>query len=208
MSTHIEDRQVAFVLFDRPGPHPERIYLTVTLGGDNNVFNASGRRARDWSPLAVGCHWQVLSKIVERASACCGGCLKLHGYKTEPESYIKGWRKVLDEPLPMITPGFWFEAYIDFPAPAVDGKCIERRVDWGRVEEGVWDRAGNFIEFRRYAYKKCAKERAAPVRRAHYDMDLLRFVFDLNNPADCEFWLGYHDSHVWRSLQVHGPDTL
>jgi hypothetical protein len=75
----------------------EDILVACELHGDNNCWTWDNKkRCRDWYPIAIGSESAVMREIVERASACCGGGMVLYGQRhTEPEAYIRRWRKAL-----------------------------------------------------------------------------------------------------------------
>ena len=95
MSTHIVDRIEAIRFTAAAIGHYEDIYLLMELGGDNNVTDERGRRARSWSATCIGPEWGVIGDCCRFASGCSGGMTKLRGRATTPEAYIRAYRKAI-----------------------------------------------------------------------------------------------------------------
>ena len=95
MSTHIVDKIEAVRLSQEATGHYEDIFLVMELGGDNNVRDMRGRRARDWGMTCIGPEWQVIGDCCRFAAGCSGGMTKLRGRQTKPEAYIRAYRKAL-----------------------------------------------------------------------------------------------------------------
>lgn len=101
MSTHIIDHIVG-LLIPRTDENAERQYVIVHEGGDNNLINCdTNRRARSWYVQAKGNEWQILQEACKWAGDCCGGMVKIGGRHTEPESFIRRYRKAMENALTM-----------------------------------------------------------------------------------------------------------
>lgn len=97
MSTRIVDKIVAVKI---PATHfGEQVYVVCEKGGDNNVYNTrTGKRASEWSVIAIGDAGHCLEHACDRCGACVGGCMVFReGHWTKPEAYITAWRKALAE---------------------------------------------------------------------------------------------------------------
>jgi hypothetical protein len=97
MSTHIVDRIVAIKFPKDTTGHYADQFLVAELGGDNNVTDNRGRRARTWSATAIGQEWEIIGQACQFAAGCSGGMVKLRGRVTKPESYIRAYRKAIAE---------------------------------------------------------------------------------------------------------------
>lgn len=86
--------------------NPNR-YVVCVLGGDNNVYDHDGKRARSWDVSMVGDANAVLRKAVEYSADCEGGMLKLYGRETSPETYIRRIRRALAEAAPLDAFRYW-----------------------------------------------------------------------------------------------------
>ncbi|MFT8718485.1 hypothetical protein [Acetobacter sp.] len=79
-------------------------FLLFELGGDNNLTVQQYRgnrlveiRVRDWSLMASGKKYQVMTTVVETAAWCEGGGLRLSGSRdTQAETFIRRYRNIVD----------------------------------------------------------------------------------------------------------------
>lgn len=69
--------------------------IVFELAGSNNIIEANGRGARDWSTLCYGMEWEAMRRAVEVAANCEGGMLKLNGEETKAEIYISTIRSLI-----------------------------------------------------------------------------------------------------------------
>lgn len=92
MSSTIEFHR--WVLKSGPlGLFGDPMYIGIHEYGESNVFDHHNRIARDVNLLAVERGYEFMKRICEIAVNCEGGCLKLNGRWTKPESFISAWRK-------------------------------------------------------------------------------------------------------------------
>jgi hypothetical protein len=221
MSTHIIDRLAAFRIPKEHSGHYEDIYLAAQLGGDNNVCDArTGRRARDWSLLAAGAHWQVMQKICEQSAGFCGGCARMSGRaETKPEAYIKSWRDHLVNAHTITANSsmvglehFRFEPHADFPEANQTREGIVEIPKLNQIHTTACVMDGSEpVELRHWQYQQLIAKGRQTIRRQRPYSSLhdLRFNFDFANPADVVDWVeSIPWSHPWRSLTIHGPGNV
>lgn len=98
MSTHIIDHVIGIRLPIAEHDPEEPVFVIVHQGGDNNVISReTNRRAKEWYVASCGAEWQVLQEACDLARDCCGGCVKLHGRLTEPDTMIRKYRRAMKE---------------------------------------------------------------------------------------------------------------
>lgn len=96
MSTRIVDEVKAFVIPAKT-KFDNQIFVVAERGGDSNCFDLSGARSSWWSITAIGSKVFCLEAACDRCGACVGGNMVLARHKrTEPEDYIRAWRKAID----------------------------------------------------------------------------------------------------------------
>jgi len=185
VSTHIVDRIEAIRFPKNAIDHYEDVYLVLELGGDNNVRDQRGRRARSWGATCIGPEWGVIGECCRFAAGCSGGMTKLHGRRTTPESYIRAYRKAL--------------------ANAADGLkgAAERRLHvTGRIR---FDRADRNAV---YHLEEAVKGGKTPRDETRYGEARAVVDFDLHNPADLALWFKCHHGVGWNNAEVSGPDEI
>ena len=185
MSTHIVDRIEAIRFPKEAIGHYEDVYLVLELGGDNNVRDQRGRRARSWGATCIGPEWGVIGECCRFAAGCSGGMTKLRGRRTTPESYIRAYRKAL--------------------ANATDGLkgAAERRLHvTGRIR---FDRADRNAV---YHLEEAVKGGKTPRDETRYGEARAVVDFDLHNPADLALWFKCHHGVGWNNAEVSGPDEI
>ena len=103
MSTYIVDKAIAVKFPQANTSYLADVWMLLEEGGDNNCYNvATGRRAKHWACIAVGQSFNVLATVCERAAACPGGSMRLaKAQYTEPEAYIRWWRRAIAKPISM-----------------------------------------------------------------------------------------------------------
>ena len=208
MSTHIQDALYAIrVSKEQAGNKYSDVYILLAQGGDNNVIsNQTGRRATDWYSVAISEDWGCLGRVTEMASACCGGCLKLYGRDTSPETYIRAWRKAIDAASPLVRAsqaGFSLRAYARFPKAATEGQISKRPSEQSTPEDGVIDSSGHWVPYRRHHYEEIIQSGRIPRDETHWGLQCVRFDFNLNQPEDFGLW--YHWGNGKPRLEVSGP---
>ena len=96
MSTRIVDEVKAFIT-PAKSYFGSSIYVVAERGGDNNCFDLTGARSSHWTIMAIGNKGHCLEAACDRCGACVGGNMVLARHKrTEPEAYIRAWRKAID----------------------------------------------------------------------------------------------------------------
>lgn len=101
MSTRLIDTAIAVRFPQANTSYLSDVWMLLEEGGDNNCFcTATGKRARHWSCIAVGQQYDVLSEVCTRSASCPGGTMRLAKTKhTEPEAYIRWWRRAMAKPV-------------------------------------------------------------------------------------------------------------
>jgi len=202
MSTHIQDHLLAVRVPKEHAHHYEDILILLAEGGDNNVIETrTGRRARDWYPVAVGVEWSVLAEVCRGAAACCGGCLKLHGRHTTPEGYIKAWRKAIEAARLFPTTGVSLRGKAMYPKEAAEGRFITRPAN-GYSEPGIMD-GEYWMSFDKYGHERLVKADRKWEEECRYGVDYRVFRFDLTKPEDFGLWLNVIGQPLYRYLDVH-----
>jgi len=186
MSTHIVDRIEAIRFSKESIDHYEDMYLVMELGGDNNVLDMRGRRARSWGATSIGAEWDVIGDCCRHwAADCSGGMTKLYGRRTTPESYIRAYRKAL--------------------ANAADGikGAAERNLHIaGRIRFDRKDKTGAYHLAEVLAAGK-------PVREENrFGEDRTVVDFDLTNPVDLTLWNRCRHGVGWNNAEVSGPGEI
>ena len=178
MSTHIVDRIEAIRFPKEMIDHYEDIYLVVELGGDNNVRDMRGRRARSWSATCIGSEWEVIGSCCRRfAAGCSGGMTKLHGRVTKPESYIRAYRKALAKSDTLAGAAMW-------------GLHLIGRIRFDQSDESTI-----------YHLEEAIRGGKVPHGEPRAVVD-----FDLSDPADLALWYRCHHGVGWNNVDVSGPN--
>lgn len=101
MSARIIDEIKAFALPATAFGSP--VYVVAERSGDNNTFNTiTGKRSSRWCVMAIGDKCRCLEAACERSAGCVGGGQQLAKHKaTEPEQYIRAWRKAIQAAAPV-----------------------------------------------------------------------------------------------------------
>jgi hypothetical protein len=179
MSTHIVDRIEAIRFSTEATGLSRDHYLVAELGGDSNVRDNRGRRARTWSATAIGEEWQVIKQACEFAAGCSGGMTKLRGRATKPETYIRAYRKALAN---ASTPG---EAEIRLTA----------RIRFAEEEKGSWH------------FQELSKTRTPQTERRYGDIYSV-FTFDLHKREETVLWLEHCHRAGWHNAEITGPGEV
>jgi hypothetical protein len=103
VSYDISYRRQAFVLQAKQAGTYENLFFLLEEARSNNCYEHNNRRrSRSWSCLAAGADWECLAEVTRCAASCCGGSLVIEGRRrTEPETYIRVWRKVIAAAAPL-----------------------------------------------------------------------------------------------------------
>ncbi len=139
MSYRLEYQYALFV--DESAAKPR--YVVAVEGGDNNLYEHSGRRVRDWDVSMLGCEATVLKRAVYYAGSCEGGSVKPFGRDCRPETYVARIRRLLANGNSMSLRGYWFpDVRLPQGHPAVDharslGLVLRTEVSYGRPVEVV-----------------------------------------------------------------------
>jgi hypothetical protein len=174
-----------------PASHfDEPIILVAELGGDNNCYESHGnRRSRDWSARAVGSVHDVISYAAETSAACPGGSLQLHGRYTEPENYIRAYRRALSRAMTL-------------DEASKRGLSIAPIIRLNMSSEDI-------SEIGRRNYAREALQTAGKTHSIikEYGRTIELYTFDPTDAADMQLWADNIDRHIpWRNAKVSGPD--
>lgn len=189
MSYEISYRRRAFWMSPAQSGHYDQSFFLLEEMGSNNCWEIGNRRrARSWNCLAVGSHYECLAGAVEFASACCGGSLVLYGRRhTEPEAYIRAWRKAL-------------AAAQTFDQAGREGFHLQL---FTRMSE---EEAANG---RQYAFEQLTKQtlvRPGQHTALGADGPVMEWRFDLAVPEQVKLWLDTRRAgRGWHSVEVYGP---
>ena len=203
MSTHIQDNLLALRVPKEHANHYDDILILLAEGGDNNVIvTRTGRRARDWYPVAVGVEWSVLAEVCRGAAACCGGCLKLHGRHTTPEGYIKAWRKAVADAHPFTGSAFGvsLRGKAMYPKEAAEGRFITRPAN-GYNEPGIMD-GDRWMTFDKYGHELLVKANREWEEESLYGVKYRVFRFDLSKPDDFALWLSVVREPLYKFMDL------
>jgi hypothetical protein len=185
MSTRIVDRIEAIRFPKEAIDHYEDVYLVMELGGDNNVTDMRGRRARSWSATCIGPEWSVIGDCCRFAAGCSGGMTKLKGRKTTPESYIRAYRKALAN------------------ATGLQDALVARGLHvTGRVR---FDRKESSGE---YHLKEAIKGGKLPRDETRYGEPRAVVDFNLSDHIDLALWYVCHHGTGWNNAEVTGPGEI
>lgn len=185
MSTRIVDRILAVKLPKEQTADYEDCFIVAELGGDTNVIVCrTNRRARSWQATAIGHEWLVLSEACQRAAGCCGGMLKLHGRHTEPEAYVRAYRKAMRE--------------------AVVGLREAAKVHGLRIQGWLLFDEKDKLDRGKWAWGSLLKVHQPGTYNAGYGI-YSAFRFDLESPEDYKLWSQHRYGPAWYSAEVHGP---
>ena len=184
MSTHIVDRIEAIRFPKEAIDHYEDIFLVVELGGDNNVRDNRGRRARSWGATCIGAEWEVVGDCCRFAAGCSGGMTKLRGRVTTPESYIRAYRKALAKADTIKGAAMW-------------GLHVTGRIRFDRKDKSA-------------AYHLAEAERSGKTPRdeSRFGEDRAVIEFDLTDPADLALWNRCRHGVGWNNAEVCGPGEI
>jgi hypothetical protein len=183
MSTHIVDRieAIRFPKLD----YERDVFLVLELGGDNNVTDMRGRRARSWGATCIGPEYQVIGDCCRFAAGCSGGMTKLHGRVTKPEAYIRAYRKAV--------------------ANAADGLSGARErglIVTGRIRFDRSDRNAA------YHLERAVQGGKTPRDETRYGEARAVIDFDLTDPTDLALWNNCRHGVGWNNVEVTGPGRI
>ena len=168
--------------------HYDDVLVACQLHGDNNCWSWDNRkRSRLWYPIAIGSETGVMREIVCRASDCCGGGMVLSGQRhTEPEAYIRRWRKAL----------------------ATAAKSLEEFAGRGmRLRARIWFSSKQIANGRAAAWEALCKVKEHKTESPYSGANLETFTFDLRQPEDCSLWFKYLDPCPSSNVEVSGPSA-
>jgi len=135
MSSTIEFKR--FILESEPvGMFRDRFLFGFAEAGSSNLFDERGRIARSTSLLVIQRGYRFMQRIVEIATDCEGGMLKMSGRQTTPEGYIAAWRKALKQALPLSHYLEYGNLDIDFRSLVDALQARRRQLDLG----SAWQR--------------------------------------------------------------------
>ena len=183
MSTHIVDRIEAIRFPKEATGLCHDAYLVAELGGDNNVRDNRGRRARSWSATTIGQEWEVIKQACEFAACCSGGMLKLRGRVTKPEAYIRAYRKALATAATLEE------------ARRGKGLYLRARIRFTEEEKKSWH------------FQQLAKTRTPRIETPFGEPQSV-FDFDLNSREDTNLWLEHCHRAGWHNAEVDGPGEV
>ena len=166
--------------------HYEDMLVACQLHGDNNCWTwDKKKRSRDWFAIAIGSETGVMREIVCRASDCCGGGMVLYGQRrTEPEAYIRRWRKAL----------------------ANAAKSLEEFTRRGmRLRARIRFSPEQIANGRAAAWEALCKVKEHKTESPHAGVNLETFTFDLHQPEDCKLWFQHLDPCPSSNAEVSGP---
>ena len=190
MSYEISYRREALRLTSAQAGHYDDVFFLMEEVGSNNCWEIGNRRrARSWQCTVAGSKHDCLAEITRCAAACCGGGLVLYGRRrTEPESYIRAWRRALAEPIPMEEAGR-------------AGFHLQLFTRMTREEAG---------EARQYAYQLlCGQTRVkqGECLNPGTDNPSMEWRFNVSAPDEVKLWLDTRKTgRGWHSVEVCGPD--
>lgn len=166
--------------------HYDDILVACELHGSNNCWTWDNKkRTRDWYPVAIGSECAVMRSIVERASDCCGGGMVLYGQRhTEPEAYIRRWRKALAK-----------------AAKSLDEFAQRRMTFRARIRFSPEQIANGRAE----AWETLCKIKEHKTESPYAGVNLEAFTFDLRRPEDCSLWFKHLDPCPSSNVDVSGP---
>ena len=106
MSADISYRRRAFHMTPKQAGGEAAIVFLLEEAGSSNCYETATRRARDWYCQVAGQAWECMGEVTRSAANCCGGTFRMDGTPhTEPEAYIRAWRKAIGESLPLAEAG-------------------------------------------------------------------------------------------------------
>jgi len=181
MSTHIVDRIEAVRFPKEVIDHYEDVFLVLELGGDNNVRDMRGRRARSWGATCIGPEWEVIGSCCRFAAGCSGGMTKLRGRVTKPESYIRAYRKALAKSDTLAGAASW-------------GLHLTGRIRFDRSDKSAV-----------YHLQEAIRGGKVPRDETRYGEPRAVVDFDLSDPADLALWYRCHHGVGWNCVEVSGP---
>ena len=186
MSTHTVDRIEAVRFPKESIGHYEDVYLVVELGGDNNVRDNRGRRARSWGATCIGPDWEVIGECCRKwACSCSGGMTKLRGRQTKPESYIRAYRKALAD-----------------AALGIGGAACRQLHLTGRIRFDRKDKSGA------YHLQEAVKGGKTPRDETRYGEERAVVDFNLTDPAELALWFRCQHGVAWNNVEVRGPGEI
>ena len=181
----VYDMQALRLPADRVG-HYDDILVACELHGDNNCWTWDNKkRSRDWYPIAIGSETAVMRDIVGRSSDCCGGGMVLYGQRhTEPEAYIRRWRKALAN-----------------AARSLEEFAQRRMTFRARIRFSPEQIANG----RAAAWETLCKVKEHKTESPYAGVNLETFTFDLRQPEDCALWFKHLDPCPSSNAEVSGP---
>jgi hypothetical protein len=146
--------------------HYQDILVACELHGDNNCWTWDNKkRCRNWRAIAIGPETDVMREIVGRSSDCCGGGMVLSGQRrSEPEAYIRRWRKALAQ-----------------AARSLD-EFAQRRM---ALRARIWFSPEQTANGRAPAWETLCKLKEHKTESPYAGVNLEAFTFDLRQPEDC-----------------------
>lgn len=142
--------------------HSEVYYLLIRQGS-SNVFDANGKRSKEWDLVAFGSESQVIQEVCSRAGSTEGGGLQRRGNNDfTPENYLELYRTKIRNAKPLE------ELFNEF---TVTGVIHLRNEDdsfgfaWNEAQDilknhrGEWKNARNLLKDYPRAYSKTIKDK-------------------------------------------------
>ncbi len=166
--------------------HYQDILVACELHGDNNCWTWDNKkRCRNWCAIAIGSETDVMRDIVGRSSDCCGGGMVLYGQRnTEPEAYIRRWRKALAK-----------------AARSLD-EFAQRRM---ALRARIWFSPEQIANGRAAVWETLCKVKEHKTESPYAGVNLETFTFDLRQPEDCALWFKHLDPCPSSNAEVNGP---
>ena len=166
--------------------HYDDVLVACELHGSNNCWTWDNKkRCRDWQTIAIGSEADIMREIVSLASGCCGGGMVLYGQRhTEPEAYIRRWRKTL----------------------AKAARSLEEFAGRGmRLRARIWFSSEQIANGRAAAWEALCKVKEHKTESPYSGAKLETFTFDIRQPADCQLWFKHLDPCPSSNVEVSGP---
>ncbi len=166
--------------------HHEDVLVACQLHGSSNCWTWDNKkRSREWHAIAIGSESAVMRSIVERASDCCGRGMVLYGQRrTEPEAYIRRWRKALAR-----------------AAKSLD-EFAQRRM---RFRARIWFSPEQLANGRAAAWEALCKLKEHKTESPCHGAIFEAFDFDLRQPDEAKLWFEHLDPCASSNTEVSGP---
>lgn len=161
-------------------------FIVAGLVGSSNCYETrTGRRARDWSIIAVGPHYQVVRTICHIAGDCEGGMVKYPGGRScKPETLIRAYRAA--------------------EANAADGFVEASRRGLAITLRRVFSAEAQ-ANGQGYNYAALIKAGREPRVQTRYGQQEAIFDFDKAKPEDVALWRSHLDhKEPWNNGTVFG----